>query len=215
MIKKLLLLIICAFMPIVDSAIDLGALDDVQVVGLNPAGIVQTIPLPEPKTEPMSEPVQTTVAQAAEPVVTAAPVASPAPVESVLPSNAISIAGHVIPIVDVADTAINAGDHVNKYGTKFLYGHNSPAVFGDLVYVGVGNVFMVSYGGITSTYQVAEVQIFEKASETTLSSNGVVYRMSAVANGKGRYDMVLMTCYGTMYGNGDASHRLVIFANRV
>ena len=213
MIKKLILLILCALLPVIDGAVDLGASNEVEVVDLNLASIVQTVPLPEPVSEPEPEPVQATVAYAAEPV--AAPVVAPAPVETVMPANAISVAGHVIPIVEVADTAVNAGDHVNKYGAKFLYGHNSPAVFGDLVYMGVGNVFMVSDGGVTSTYQVAEVQIFEKASETTLSSNGVTYRMAAVANGKGRYDMVLMTCYGTMYGNGDASHRLVIFANRV
>ena len=45
--------------------------------------------------------------------------------------------------------------------------------------------------------------------------NGVEYKMRAIANGKGRYDMVVMTCYGTSYGNGDASHRLVLFANRI
>ena len=76
-------------------------------------------------------------------------------------------------------------------------------------------MFMVSYGGVTTTYQVAEVQIFEKSSPTSLSSNGVNYKMSAIANGKGRYDVVLMTCHGTMYENGDASHRLVVFANRI
>ena len=43
-------------------------------------------------------------------------------------------------------------------------------------------------------------------------------QMSAVAgarHGRVQYDLALMTCYGTSYGNGDASHRLVVFANRL
>ena len=29
------------------------------------------------------------------------------------------------------------------------------------------------------------------------------------------YDYILMTCAGTNYGNGDASHRLILMANEV
>jgi sortase (surface protein transpeptidase) len=133
----------------------------------------------------------------------------------VAPANAISIAGRVIPIVDVADTAVDAGDHVNKYGAKFLYGHNTSAVFGNLTSVGVGNVFTVAYGGTSRNYQVQEVQIFEKTSPKQLSASGRDYRMSYIANGMGRYDIVLMTCYGTMLGGGDATHRYVVFANAI
>lgn len=218
MARKMLLLLFSALIAIIGSPIDLTASDKAVVTGLNPAGIVETVPLPEPVDEVAEDAstestanVATVTPVAAEQVVATAP----APQETIMPANAISVVGRVIPIVDVSTTAIDSGDHVSKYGDKFLYGHNSAGVFGDLVRIGVGNVFMVSYGGVTSTYQVAEIQIFEKASDTTLSSNGVTYRMSAVANGKGRYDMVLMTCYGTMYGNGDASHRFVVFANRV
>lgn len=218
MARKMLLLLFTALFVIIGSPIDLTASDKPIMTGLNPTGIVETVPLPEPVEEPAETEVENnTVSTAvATPVVAEQVVeTAPAPQETVMPANAISVMGHVIPIVDVDTTAIDSGDHVNKYGAKFLYGHNSAGVFGDLVRIGVGNVFMVSYGGTTSTYQVAEVQIFEKSSDTTISSNGVTYKMSAVANGKGRYDMVLMTCYGTMYGNGDASHRFVVFANRV
>lgn len=212
MARKLCLILISMLLAVATNPMFLTAADEVQVVELDPSNIVETVPLPEPVVEtPVSQPTYDVVSYAAAPAVTVAP----APVETVMPYDAISVAGRVLPIVDIADTAVDAGDHVNKYGAKFLYGHNSPAVFGGLVNLGVGNVFMVSYGGVTSTYQVGEVQIFEKTSETTLSSNGLNYRMSAIVNGKGRYDMVLMTCYGTMYGNGDASHRLVVFANQV
>lgn len=212
MTRRMCLLLISLLLSMMGNPIFLSASDQVQVSDLNPSKIVEMVPLPEPEPEPEAEIVDDdTVSYAAsQSIVHVAPVA-----EAVVPANAISVVGRVIPIVDVADTAIDAGGHVNKYGDKFLYGHNSAAVFGDLVYLGVGSVFMVSYAGVTSTYQVNEVQIFEKTSATTLSSNGLNYRMSAIVNGKGRYDMVLMTCYGTMYGNGDASHRLVVFANRV
>lgn len=210
--KNVFLLLIGILVAVISNPIILGASDDVRVTEIDSTRVVQTVAATDPASDVLVEQIQeASVSDAAVAEMTVAV----KPVETAVPTDAISIAGRVIPIVNVTNTAIDAGDHVNKYGAKFLYGHNSPAVFGDLVYVGVGNVFMVSDGGVTNTYQVAEVQIFEKASETTLSSNGVTYRMSAVANGKGRYDMVLMTCYGTMYGNGDASHRLVLFANRV
>ena len=133
----------------------------------------------------------------------------------VMPGNSIAVAGKVLEIVDVDDTMVDAGDHVNKYGDKFLYGHNSSAVFGNLASLSVGNVFTVSYNGVSTNYQVQEIVLYEKTSATVLTVDGKDYKMRAVANGRGKYEMVLMTCAGTSYGNGDASHRLVIYANAI
>ncbi len=206
--KRLFLLIICSLLGMINAPSILTASDTAPVAGLSNVGVVETIPLPEPEPEPV-------IATVAAPRSQTTYVAPATQSVEVAPANSISVAGRVIPIVDVADTAVDAGDHVNKYGTKFLYGHNTSAVFGNLPSVGVGNVFTVAYGGTTRNYQVQEVQIYEKTSPTQLSVDGRDYRMSFIANGKGRYDMVLMTCYGTMLGGGDATHRYVVFANVV
>ena len=206
--KRLFLLLICSLLGIVNAPDILTASDMAPVAGLSNVGVVETVPLPEPEPEP----VIVTAAVSRPQVTYTAPAVQPV---EVAPANSISIAGRVIPVVDVADTAVDAGNHVNKYGAKFLYGHNTSAVFGNLTSVGVGNVFTVAYNGTSRNYQVQEVQIFEKTSPTQLSVDGRDYRMSFIANGKNRYDLVLMTCYGTMLGGGDATHRYVVFANAV
>ena len=206
--RRLFLFIICSLLGLVNAPEILMASETAPVTGLSNVGVVETIPLPEPEPEPV-------IATASISRPRAAQISSTIQAVTVAPANAISIAGRVIPIVDVADTAVDAGDHVNKYGAKFLYGHNTAAVFGNLTSVGVGNVFTVAYGGTSRNYQVQEVQVFEKTSPKQLSVGGRDYRMSYIANGMGRYDIVLMTCYGTMLGGGDATHRYVVFANAI
>ncbi|MDO4747358.1 MAG: hypothetical protein Q4A70_03420 [Candidatus Saccharibacteria bacterium] len=133
--------------------------------------------------------------------------------------NYISVNGRNISVVDVASTAVNAGDHVNKYGARFYYGHNTGAVFGGLVNYGVGSSFSIYYGGVMHNYRVAKVMIFEKnVSNGHLELNGSGNYMRSVADARSggvQYDVSLMTCYGTSYGDGDASHRLVLYANEI
>ena len=130
------------------------------------------------------------------------------------PTNSISIAGRTIEVVNVANTKEDAGNHVNKYGEKFLYAHNAASTFGVLNNLGEGSVFSVTTNGVTKNYQVRAKVIYEKVAPTTLRLNGTDIEMSVVTrarySGVATYDMALMTCYGTMYGNGDASHRLVL-----
>lgn len=148
--------------------------------------------------------------------VVAEQVVAPAPV---VPINHIDIAGRTLEIVTVNDTAVDSGNHVNRYGSRFLYGHNTGAVFGGLVNLGVGSSFTVSIDGTSMTYQVKKVVIFEKnTANGRLQLNGEGNYMRKVANATHegvQYGLSLMTCYGTSYGNGDASHRLVLFADAV
>ena len=132
-------------------------------------------------------------------------------------SNLISIAGRTIPVFDVADTTVNAGNHVNKYGNSFYYGHNTSAVFGGIVNLGVGDTFSINYNGVNHNYRVSKTIIFEKNVEKgLLQLNGLgsyMKNVSLARNNGVQYSVSLMTCYGVSYGNGDASHRFVIFAN--
>lgn len=131
--------------------------------------------------------------------------------------NYISVAGRQLSVVDVDDTIVDSGDHVNKYGARFYYGHNTWNVFGGLVNLGVGDSFSIYYGGVLHNYRVAKTMIYEKNVSTgRLQLNGAGNYMRAVSlarDGGVQYDVSLMTCYGTSYGNGDASHRFVVFAN--
>jgi sortase (surface protein transpeptidase) len=135
------------------------------------------------------------------------------------PANSITIAGRTIEIVNVASTTVDAGNHVNKYGEKFLYGHNSYNVFGALLGLNSGATFSVTTDGITKNYIVSRAETFEKNRKTgKLQKDGkgsLMYAVSLATYGGASYDLALMTCAGTSYGNGDASHRYVLFANQI
>ena len=204
MARSLFLLIISSIIGAICNPIILAAADDVALSGLDNAGVVETVPLPEP------EPVVIAKAPDAGVVRSSINVTPVAPVYA----NSLTIAGRTLEVVDVANTAVDAGGHVNRYG-KLLYGHNSAGVFGVLSSIGVGSVFTVTNGGMATSYVVREVATYAKISDTKLELDGVGYRMTAIVNAKGRYSLALMTCAGEMYGNGDASHRLVIFADAI
>lgn len=146
-----------------------------------------------------------------------APAAAPA-------RDSITIAGKTINITTVNDTSIDSGNHVNRFKKgnfdgRFLYGHNSAAVFGGLKNLGVGLTFKVTLDGTTYTYKIAKTMIFEKnvAKGTIELGDGVNY-MAQVAKAKFggvQYDLSIMTCHGQSLGGGDATQRFVIFANRI
>ena len=217
MAKRLFLLLLASFLGIFGAPEILMASGSFDVQGLDSTNIVET-PLVTEEKLGVEETLVEELATEATYVYSEPSYEVALPVYTV-PSDSISIAGRTIRIVDVADTAVDAGDHVNKYGDKFLYGHNTGAVFGNIVNMGVGSRFEVTYGGASTTYVVARTVIFEKNVETgKLQLNGAGSYMRSVANAKSdgvQYDLSLMTCYGTSYGNGDASHRFVIFANAV
>ena len=133
------------------------------------------------------------------------------------PANFVKIAGKTLNIVNVNSTTIDAGTHVNRYGDKFLYGHNSAAVFGGLKNLSVGNIFSVTQNGKTTNYRIAKIVTFEKnGSKLQLNSAGSYMNAVASAKFQGKnYALSIMTCAGKSYGNGDASHRLVIFADQI
>lgn len=202
MVRSLFLLFISGLIGVVMNPGVLTAADMVNVTRVSDAKAVETVVLPEPEPEPVA--------------VAKAPVAGYAPAY-VAPANNIQIAGRTLEVVTVGSTTVDARNHVNRYGSRFLYGHNSAGVFGGLTSMGAGSVFAVTNGGVTTNYRVANVVIFEKNGDL-LQLNGTGNFMGAVASGIHmgvQYDLAVMTCYGTSYGNGDASHRYVVFANAI
>lgn len=226
MAKRLFLLILISFVSIFIAPEFLMASDTVELTALNDAKIVETIPIvevePEPEPEPVSSPVVEPVNKPA-----AATVAAPAYVAPVM-ENYITVGGKTIEIFDSGDTAIDAGKHVARYNNgSFLYGHNSSEVFRALYWVNRGEIFSVTYGGVTTNYRVEDRIVYRKTDAYNLKVdddssyiNGHDVPMKYVASGydeRGgkKYSVALMTCYGESYGDGDASHRLVIFANAI
>lgn len=148
------------------------------------------------------------------------------PVAPPIPSDNISVLGRVVPLMYSASTATVYDHAASVYGGKFIYGHNSSDVFGVLYSAAAGQVFSVTLGGVTQNYVIADIVVYEKnQSNGLLQVNGHGNYMNSVAAGIKKevseetgqvgmsyYDLSLMTCYGTMLGGGDASHRLVIFA---
>ena len=130
-------------------------------------------------------------------------------------ANSISILGRTIDIFVSSDTRINAGSMVaryingSKYRGQFYYGHNSAQVFGGLANLSVGSTFTINLDGTDYYYRIAKIETV--ANDDTLASN-----MKKVASGKDyngtQYDVTLMTCAGSPYGDGNATHRTIVYA---
>ncbi|MDO4612029.1 MAG: hypothetical protein Q4B29_01025 [Candidatus Saccharibacteria bacterium] len=189
----------------------LSASDSVQVRGLDDSNIVQTVIKPEPVEEtPVISPAKTASTPKPKPQSTSTP--TPAK-----PTNSINIGGRQINLVHVNSTTVDAGNHANKVN-KLVYGHNSAAVFGHLRSLQIGQTFTITENGITTTYKISFIDTYEKNGDL-LQKNGTKSYMNSVYNAKDvnrtEHDLAIMTCAGTSLGNGDATHRLVIFADAI
>ena len=94
-----------------------------------------------------------------------------------------------------------------------IYGHNSAGLLGSLFYRYPGETITVTEGGVTSNYVVSAVATYAKTPDGRLEGDPGL--MSSIANTAMGHDLALFTCAGTNYGNGDASHRLVVYADRI
>lgn len=200
MAKRLFLLIIAGIMGATLSSETLMATDD--FAAQEPVfHAVETVPLPEP--EPESEPEVV-----AEYVAYNAPAAGYEPVAAYVPQT-----------VNYTVTFYSSGievnpDYYNIYKTgKLIYGHNSGNLLGDLAYRYVGEVITITEGGVIANYQVTDIVTYEKTADGYLNGDrGLMGRIMRSAMG---HTVALMTCAGTSYGNGDASHRLVVYADAI
>ena len=203
MANRLFLLIIACLVAVISAPTFLTAADTVSVKGLDNTGVVETVPLPEPEPEP--EPVATTV-------VAKAPAAGvSAPTQPVAAAPAVRNYTVTIFSGEMVAHNLSYGD-IYKTG-KLVYGHNTGNLLGSLSGLGVGQTFTVTEGGVTTTYRVTDRATYEKTADGYLNHNrGLMGQIMRTAMG---HNIALMTCAGTSYGNGDASHRLVIYGDAV
>lgn len=92
------------------------------------------------------------------------------------------------------------GSYSRHKNSTLLIGHSNTA-FSSLTETKNGD--QISYNG--NIYNIYKAQIIKKSS----------IDMKELLSEKEEDTLILMTCFGEMYSDGDASHRLIIFASRV
>ena len=191
--RLFLLLIICLFGVVVSPRI-LTAADDVVVSGVSNTGITETVPLPDPEPEVVSEATYAPAAPVAGQLTVAAP-----------------------QVVNYTVTGYSGGIEMNPVGIvktgSLVYGHNTWNVMGSLANRYMGEVFTITEGSAVQNYQVSAIVMYEKTADGYL--NGDPYLMGDIVYGAMGHSVALMTCAGQMLGGGDATHRLVVFADAV
>ena len=187
---KRLFLIICAslFGAYVGSNV-LMATDKVDVVRIDDAKAVETVPLAEPEPVPAS--VRTPIAG----------VAKPQMINYTVGVHSGEMIAHNLSYSTLYKTGL------------LIYGHNTANLLGNLGSLGVGSNFTVTDGGVTTRYVVSAKVLYEKTADGYLNSDP--YLMGDIVTTAMGHNLALMTCAGTSYGNGDASHRLVVYADAV
>lgn len=201
--KRLFLLLILCLIAITSTPTFLTATDDVIISSINDARAVETIPLPEPEPEP-------------EPAVSyaKAPVAGSRATNYTPAAPAIqnyTVTTYISSAKEFNNTAFSLSySNIYKY-KKLVYGHNSYNLLGSLSSRYAGETITVTEGGVVKQYRVAIVVTYAKDANGYL--NGDPKLMTSIANTALGHDIALFTCTGTSYGNGDASHRLVVFAD--
>ena len=124
-------------------------------------------------------------------------------------SSYITIAGKNIPLFVAGSTSVNPGSSAASFG-HLLFGHRGTA-FGNIASLPAGATFTNTRGGATENYVVAGSATLGKD-----ETKNFMYSLVNQASYKGQtYSLVLMTCAGAPGDNGDASHRTIVFANRI
>ncbi len=91
------------------------------------------------------------------------------------------------------------GSYSRHNNSTLLIGHSN-TVFAELANIKIGD--SIDYNG--ATYNIYRSQIIEKDS----------INMKELLAEKETDTIILMTCFGQIYSDGDASHRMIIFASR-
>lgn len=214
--KYLLMIIFSSFVGIFSNPEILSASNSVSVSGLNNAGIVETV----------AKPVVKDVTPAVSYV---------APAENYSPSYNYSDYSYDEPASSKTSTteyyepaygAVSEPDYISFWVSaytnsievnpsyydiyqtgKLIYAHNTSDLLYNLNYLYAGDIVKIN----GNLYKVSDRVVYEKTDDYSLNGDRSVMRK--LKNNAYGHTFALMTCYGTYYGNGDASHRLVIFAD--
>ena len=219
MARSLFLIILSMIGTVLGGMTNLMATDEVAISGLNPAAIVETVPLPAPQPVP-AESEQLPAAPAAgtntTPVVQTT-YTEPAPVSEPAPQPVPTITNYTVTHIVGSTKEFNAIATNLSYSDiykfhKMVYGHNASNLLLSLTNKYVGDTITVTENGITTTYQIVWRQEMYKLSATELQgrTDGRTYRMIDIADALDTYDLALETCSG--YGN--TPYRWVLFANK-
>lgn len=134
---------------------------------------------------------------------------------SVSNSNALNILGRVVPFVNYNSTNstpnTGAARLVNSsFNGKFFFAHNSNSGFGGLGNLKAGSTFTITIDGIVHRYNVRVVEDVEKS---YIENNHLMNNIARAKWNGQNYSVSLMTCSGVSLGGGDATRRIVLFAN--
>lgn len=99
---------------------------------------------------------------------------------------------------ELAVPATIAASYSRNKNKTLIYGH-SVTVFKDLNHINIGDT--ITYSG--ETYYVTDIDILAKED----------VNMYEILSREEKETIVLMTCDGVLYDNGDASHRLIVTAS--
>ncbi|MBQ3453226.1 hypothetical protein IJG28_03510, partial [Candidatus Saccharibacteria bacterium] len=181
---------ICALVMVAQPQF-LTACDAVVLTGVDDSTAVLTTPLSDPEPESIPD---------------------PAPATGVAPVAATMSINYNVTIVTGEIVADNLSYSAIYRTGKFIYGHNTSNLLGNLGNLNIGDNFTITENGVVSNYRVADKVLYEKSANGYLNGSwSLTYDVEVNASG---HSVSLMTCAGTSYGNGDASHRLVVFADR-
>lgn len=196
------LLLVLSVISVVLSPTALMATDSVVVSRVSDARAVETVIPPE---EPVSAKAP---AAGVSPVATSvtAPVVAPVVYNYVVTNQVGSVDEYVNSHANLSYAAIY------KYN-KMVYGHNTANLLGSLADLMVGDDITITEGGVVGNYRVAAVALYEKTADGYLNHDpGLMTRIANTAMG---HSVALFTCAGRSLGGGDATHRLVVYADRV
>lgn len=196
--KRLFLLIFAGVMGLVSSSELLTAADS-YVASAPEFHAVETVLPPEPEPEPVAVKTYNAPATGYAP-------AAPQVVN-------YTITTYINSATDYANTASNLSYNSIYKFRKLVYGHNSANLLGNLSARYAGEVFTITEGGVAKNYQVVAIATYAKTADGNLENDPNLMRN--IAYSALGHDVALMTCAGQSYGNGDASHRLVVYANAI
>lgn len=95
---------------------------------------------------------------------------------------------------------------------RLIFAHNSANLLGSLASLTPGQTINIAENGQGRAFRVAAVEQVENTPDGLAGDREYINKLAFRAKG---HSYALLTCAGTMYGNGNASHRLIVYVDAV